>query len=101
MINSRVIFLMRVETKATVRVSENSAQAREKLVMVVNTGTNSSVHCFKSHVSLKCLSLLTMTASLVLYNIMISEIDKNVEMISLTVNFDRASASFWTASNIR
>ena len=33
MINSRVIFLMRVETKATVRVSENSAQARDKLVI--------------------------------------------------------------------
>ena len=75
MINSRVIFLMRVETKATVRVSENSAQAREKLVMVVNTGTNSSVHCFKSHVSLQCLSLLTMTASLLMYNIVASEID--------------------------
>ena len=44
MINSRVIFLMRVETKVTVRVSENSAQAREKLVLVVNTGTSSSVH---------------------------------------------------------
>ena len=38
------------ETKATLRVSENSAQARERLVMVVSTGTSSSVHCFKSHV---------------------------------------------------
>ena len=41
---------MRGETKATLRVSENSAQARERLVMVVSTGTSSSVHCFRSHV---------------------------------------------------
>ena len=41
---------MRGETKATLRVSENSAQARERLVMVVSTGTSSFVHCFRSHV---------------------------------------------------